>query len=690
MKLHTRLLPSCLAAALPLLLLCSCVEKDKKTETPPPAAASETPQHRTVVEPALLPNRFRQTGYMINEEKDTGTSLSGSNAAALDGLQLKVGANITTTQPIPLREAMKAIVKTKNMSLSWSPDVDQELLVDIDATANDNFYEAIDNILRQLDYFHEVEGSTLVIKYRETKRYHVAMPFIKQDYKSFTGTDSGSSVSSSDNKFDIWENIQKNIDSLISTWSASVATPEAQTTAVPEQKEEKKGAATADKKKSDEEEAVAPAPLSRRVSSTDSTYTIDKPVGLITVHAPKSLQKRISDYLATLEKELYKQILIEAKIIEVQLNDSSSLGVNWNMLLQGLSLDGIRYGKMKTYNRDSGEDSGTTSSADFSDTTTDTTSQANSRLSNQDSSNSSSSDGTNSQLSDSAVNNTGTNTNTGTVTNSTGTTNTNTGTNTTTGVTTGVNSSNNTLSGALNSGFSDATLSGESSMNSSGRSTVRSLTDALSMGTTAATFITSSGGMAEAVSTGVTLAGFNFTSFIKALQNQGQTSILSNPKISVMNGQPALISVGRNVTYIKSIATTQTEGGGLASTVTTADILSGIGLALSAVVKQDNEIVMNLVPITSELSEPIEYVEVGQGNKIGLPVVNKREMSTTVKIKDGSMLVVGGLISEVDTKSGEFLPGAKNIPYLKYLFGYEETQKKKRELIILLRPRIIN
>lgn len=227
-------------------------------------------------------------------------------------------------------------------------------------------------------------------------------------------------------------------------------------------------------------------------------------------------------------------------------------------------------------------------------------------------------------------------------------------------------------------------------MNSSGRSTVRSLTDALSMGTTAATFITSSGGMAEAVSTGVTLAGFNFTSFIKALQNQGQTSILSNPKISVMNGQPALISVGRNVTYIKSIATTQTEGGGLASTVTTADILSGIGLALSAVVKQDNEIVMNLVPITSELSEPIEYVEVGQGNKIGLPVVNKREMSTTVKIKDGSMLVVGGLISEVDTKSGEFLPGAKNIPYLKYLFGYEETQKKKRELIILLRPRIIN
>ena len=158
-----------------------------------------------------------------------------------------------------------------------------------------------------------------------------------------------------------------------------------------------------------------------------------------------------------------------------------------------------------------------------------------------------------------------------------------------------------------------------------------------------------------------------------------------------MNGQPALISVGRNVTYIKDIKSeTSGASGAMSTTVTTADILSGIGLALSAVVKKDNEIVMNLVPITSELSEPIEYVEVGQGNKIGLPVVNKREMSTMVKIKDGSMLVVGGLISEVDNKSGEFLPGAKNLPYLKYLFGYEEKSRKKRELIILLRPRIIN
>ncbi len=648
-------------------------------------------QHRTIIEPSLLPDRFRQTGYMISEERSAGKKEKDGGAADLEALQLKVGSNITTTQPIPLREAMKAIVRTKNMSLSWAPDVDQELLVDIDVRSNDNFYEAIDNILRQLDYFQEVEGSTLVIKYRETKQYHIAMPFVKQDYKTATGSTSGA-ISSSDNKFDIWENIQKNIDSIIKTWTATVATPEVKKE--PEKQADKKGTAAAEKK-----DEAAPAPVARRVSATDSTYTIDKPVGLITVNAPKSLQKRIDSYLANLEKELYKQIIIEAKIIEVALNDSSSLGINWNMLLQGLSLDGVRYGKTKSYNRSNGEDSGTNSSANFSDTTTDSTTNTNSTTGSTTNSttgsttNSTTGSTTNSNNLTATTNNAnGTNINNVRVTgDKPSTTNTATVTGNNKYDATGVGIAESIAGSATGSTDGSTYGSADGSNSSSVNSVTRSISNTLTQGATAATFITTGSSMAEGFATGATLLGFNFTSFIKALQGQGQTSILSNPKISVMNGQPALISVGRNVTYIKDIKSdTSGASGAMSTTVTTADILSGIGLALSAVIKKDNEIVMNLVPITSELSEPIEYVEVGQGNKIGLPVVNKREMSTMVKIKDGSMLVVGGLISEVDSKSGEFLPGARNLPYLKYLFGYEEKSRKKRELIILLRPRIIN
>jgi general secretion pathway protein D/MSHA biogenesis protein MshL len=94
------------------------------------------------------------------------------------------------------------------------------------------------------------------------------------------------------------------------------------------------------------------------------------------------------------------------------------------------------------------------------------------------------------------------------------------------------------------------------------------------------------------------------------------------------------------------------------------------------------------VPVTSELAEDIEYMEIGS-SRIGLPVVNIREMSTTVTVKNNSILVLGGLISETEISDGDFLYGTENMPYLKYLFGYEEKKKVKRELIILLRPRII-
>jgi general secretion pathway protein D/MSHA biogenesis protein MshL len=658
MKIHRRFA----ATAFALFILASCANNEKKAELPEKPLAAEEPP-RTVIDPALLPSRFRQAGYLINEQTDS--SSDGIASADLDRLQLKIGANIATREPITLREAMKALIRNKKMSLSWAPDVDQDLLVDIDVTANDNFYEALDNILRQLDYFHEVEGSTVVIKYRETKKYHIAMPFVRQYYDSFTGSTGGSLKNKDwENKFDQWEIIQQNLDSLIATWSATVANPQ---TAQEDKPADEKGKTAKDGAKKDEAEKTVVA--SRRVSkTTDSTYTIDKPVGLITVHAPKSLQKRVADYLSNLEKELYKQIIIEAKIIEVQLNDSSSLGINWNSLLSSLQFEGLSYGKSSYYNQDDGKENTTSSSTSYSDTTTNT----NSTSSYSENSTAGQSEDTASSSSQDES------TKDKTTTFATGD-----GKN--------IDNLNESTSEDKSGTTSDSTVTATSgTLDSSLLSSENVVVDALTKGTTAATFITSASGIAEGMATGVTLYGFNFTSFIKALQEQGQTSILSNPKISVLNGQPALIKVGKDITYISEVSTTANETT-VTTAVKTANLLSGLGLALSAVVTDSNEIIMNLSPITAELSGDIVYETFGGNMRVGLPVVNKREMNTWVRIKDGSMLVVGGLISETDSKSGSsIIPGTQDIPYLKYLFGYEEKKNSKRELIILLRPRIIN
>jgi general secretion pathway protein D/MSHA biogenesis protein MshL len=189
----------------------------------------------------------------------------------------------------------------------------------------------------------------------------------------------------------------------------------------------------------------------------------------------------------------------------------------------------------------------------------------------------------------------------------------------------------------------------------------------------------------------ISMASKGFDVFLNALNEQGDTKILSNPKISVLNGQPAFITVGRNVTYIDSIdSDLDSDTGVITYSVETERILSGIGMALTATVLGNDEIIMNLVPITSELEEPIAYRDVGNlGGTVGLPIINVREMSTTVKVRDGEMLVIGGLISNVDQNEGEFAPLLGDIPFIRYLFGFEEKVSKKRELIILLKPKII-
>lgn len=673
MKGNMRLLRSVFAVTAAALLLCSCIggtTSEDKNSQPAQLTVPERKQ-RTVIEPSLLPQRFQRAGYVIND--DETNALLDSDAS--DDFQLKVGADITTHEPITLREAMKVLVRNKNMSLSWASDVNQDLLVDVDVTADDNFYEAIDNMLRQLDYFHEVKGSTLIIKYRETKQYQIAMPFVNQEYNASIGGNSLGSdvrVESKGNKFDVWENIRTNLDSLISTWSATIATPASSEDEGDFEKDEK------------EEEEKPAAQVSRRVSSTDSSYTIDKPIGLITVHAPQSLQKRITSYLQTLERELYKQIIIEAKIIEVQLQNNSSLGINWQTLLTNLRFSGGAAEAYKDYSKNTSELYEDTASI------SDVTQSVNSRLNSTDRLNSSGSDNSNSLSS--GFNNSNSNSNSNSSLNSTSRSSTTgedgtTSSGSATGTTTRAISS---LANGLTTGSGSETgSSSDSSLFTNSASTLNSLTNTVTSATgaasTVATLIT--GGAYNAAIAGINLYAFTFDKFINALKEQGKTSVLSNPKISVMNGQPALISVGREVTFISAIET-ETDDDTTKFKIETEQLLSGVGLALSAVIKKDNEIVMNLVPITSELLEPIEYVTVGEG-KVGLPIVNKREMSTTVKVKNGSMLVVGGLISESEASDGDFLFGTENIPYLKYLFGYEEKKKFKRELIILLRPRII-
>lgn len=589
---HITLLGSLLLLS---LTLTSCVHEAPKAQDQSTAAMGETGSSELSAppknnQPTALPVKYQTASYVVDKQaKEDLTTAEDS--------KLKVGARITSTRgPQPLWDILKRLAALKRMNVSWASDVDKNVLVDVDINANDDFYEALDNMLRQVDYFHELEGNTLVIKFKETRQFQIAMPFTKQTYTTGTGgnvlgnsetsnnVDGTIQLSSRDNEFDIWENIRLNLESIMEIWSyrreQSMVDAEASDAGEGEDAARNYTATTAGSTTAGASMNGTDDTASNTEQTQDSVggqgyYLIDKPVGLITVTAPRPVLEKIDAYISTLKKSLYKQISIEAKIIEVQMTDASSIGINWSSVLNNFNIGGdITFGD-------------------------------------------------NGQVYPFVYNNDEVN-----------------------GKVTYTDDSEGSYFKTINPGQ----------------------------------FISN-----------IALDSVGFDVFLNALKEQGDTKILSNPKLSVMNGQPSLITVGRNVTYVDSIESDlDSDTGVITYSVETERILSGIGMALTATVLDDNEIIMNLVPITSVLEEPIEYLDIGSdGASVGLPVISVREISTTVKVRDGEMLVIGGLISDTEQSSGEFMPLLGDIPVLRYLFGYEEKEHIKRELIILLRPRLI-
>lgn len=191
-------------------------------------------------------------------------------------------------------------------------------------------------------------------------------------------------------------------------------------------------------------------------------------------------------------------------------------------------------------------------------------------------------------------------------------------------------------------------------------------------------------------SIGVT--GANFNSILRALETQGKVNVLSNPKVSIMNGQTALLSVGRNFSFISRVETTTTTTGTAPTTtftVTTSTLLSGIMLGVIPFVDDRGEISMTITPIISDLVS-MEEKTIGQTGQniiqLTLPTVDLREMSTIIKIRNGETVIIGGLIQEKDSVKENRVPLLGSIPLIGNLFKSHEKTKDRKELVIMLRP----
>lgn len=218
---------------------------------------------------------------------------------------------------------------------------------------------------------------------------------------------------------------------------------------------------------------------------------------------------------------------------------------------------------------------------------------------------------------------------------------------------------------------------------------------ALSLASAKDIFTPSASAAATAKNFQVGIAGADFQTLLTALNSQGSIKTLSNPKINVMNGHASILTVGNNTSFISKVTTTNTtstNGNTLSFSPETTSVLSGMIIGIVPYISERGDISLNITPITSDLLN-IEDKDFGSGDNkvtISIPTVALREMTTTVKMRDGQMVIIGGLISNKETTSDAKIPILGDIPYLGKLFTRTNNANRRTELVLLLRPHIVD
>lgn len=164
---------------------------------------------------------------------------------------------------------------------------------------------------------------------------------------------------------------------------------------------------------------------------------------------------------------------------------------------------------------------------------------------------------------------------------------------------------------------------------------------------------------------------------LDALQQNGDIKLLSNPNISAVDGQPAAVFIGDNITYISSITSSPTG-----QNVTTATVSAGIKLFVTGKVNNDGYVTLNVHP---EVSSVTFGVGIGGAQ---LPNISSREATTTLRVKDGETIAIGGLISQQDVKSIQKVPLLGDLPFFGQLFRDTQVTHNRNEIVIFIKVSI--
>ncbi len=208
------------------------------------------------------------------------------------------------------------------------------------------------------------------------------------------------------------------------------------------------------------------------------------------------------------------------------------------------------------------------------------------------------------------------------------------------------------------------------------------------------TGMATSGGTTAAGLFGIAFQTGSFAAVMNFLDSQGNTHVLSSPRIATLNNQQAVLKVGLDqffVTNVSSSTTSTVSGTTSLPNVTLQPFFSGIVLDVTPQIDEEGNITLHVHPAVSDVTEVTKNIDLGSAGNLKLPLAqsNVSETDSIIRAQDGQIVAIGGLMKQSTADAQNQLPGLGDVPGLGVLFRNTNRNNQKQELVILLKATVV-
>jgi len=186
----------------------------------------------------------------------------------------------------------------------------------------------------------------------------------------------------------------------------------------------------------------------------------------------------------------------------------------------------------------------------------------------------------------------------------------------------------------------------------------------------------------------------NFAALLNFLETQGDVQVLSSPRIATLNNQKAVLKVGTDDFFVTNITTTTSSTGTtstIAPTITVQPFFSGIALDVTPQIDENNLITLHIHPSVSVVTEKTKSLDLGSLGAFKLPLASSdiSESDTVVRVEGSNIVAIGGLMKQQQNQGHSQVPVLGDLPIVGNAFRNTDNSSVKSELVILLKPTII-